>query len=360
MTTQPSDLISVFCFSEALYHKRKVYPLGNFSRFIAFDLPSLRAVGNLSSMVRAAERSFDLLQISDLIESESEYTLGVALGDIGALCTALVQLQTDSNQMDRYLDAASRIGRVIGLPPRDGYYTYTTLNFPHVGARAYSTHVQEYRYICLNFCQAHLFRKALRGLIMCVNSSFEESELNLRNILITKLSLEQAQKAMLLTRNTVSPRIIEAKRGCDSDLTVDGAVWERQSGFHDGVIFMLDLLLYGWDAQLETQFTRYAPYFPHYIRQSITVFTEDGLEPLFTRLISMVNSSHRSQVLADLCIGVLGAFYRWRVIHNSAISTHLRRFNRGQISPGQYHYDESITELINRAEKHWKLANRIF
>ncbi len=174
---------------------------------------------------------------------------------------------------------------------------------------------------------------------------------------------------MLELRKNVSPEFFDRRRKyATKPLELEKPLWKGPDGEMtttvqnntnaDHSIAMIDILLYGADEATQGRITSQLVYFPTRVKEKFqSIFENADFVSLRQRVISE-NLSDDNPLLPPLS-ELFKGMWRWRTMHNSAVSTHLRQLGKGRSATGAgYEYDEFLTDLIRRSEQAYKAVKK--
>lgn len=340
--------------------REALYPLGKFSEFVVRDLPRFNQHAS-SDVAEFFNKGNTLLPDSSAIievAEESEDAGASALGDLGMFAATLNRRGLPVAFSPRLLEHLLLLARKTGLPPRDNYYSYTERNSPGAYARTYTGHSEEHLMVFYNEHFSALFGSVARTLISLVHADGWQSVALDTKVQEAANNLSETKDLMLAVRQSVSPEVFSASRKFTVPIDIPGAIWRDDEGQPttavtnidaDSNIALIDLLLYGHDDLHLAYLQQLYPYFPVSRKQVFEELVIGDFPSIEDRLMD-----ERGELLFSTqkaFVEIFKQMWGWRVMHNSAVTTHLRTKAKGQNPDGSgFEYDQKLRRLLNRSK----------
>lgn len=343
----------------------QLYPLGEFSHFVVHDLPTYNNDDRTGSeLLQRGEALLPSAAQHIAATLNNETRAAQILGDLGMYAAMLHRKGVNIAQSPQLIHHLLYLSRITGLPPRDNYYAYTELNPPGPAARTYTGRDEEYRMVEYNRSFTNQFRQIIADLNMIAVTEDWTTDTMQHISYDAGRRMEATADLMLLVRKTVSPQLFFDFRAFSKPIDFGAALWVNEQGdltnfVHkndtaDANIAIIDAMLYGVNdkhmAYLQTQY----PHFPLSRRNDINAIVGNKIA-----LIERIQQEYSVQAIETVAqlAKVFHGLWRWRSLHNSAASTHLRVFGKGR-NPNSdgFEFDERLNSLQVRSKKAFEIV----
>jgi Domain of unknown function (DUF1864) len=323
-----------------------LYPLGDFSRFVVYDLPNYNMNNNFSALIESGKNLLPSMDLVLHIAYEEPFDVRVrAMGNLGIFLVSCKRTEISQTIVEPIICRLKLLASTTGLVPRDTYSSYITHN-PTDALRTFTGDQSEVGFIRQHQKSDEAIKPAVDRMLLLQEEPYREDRFDLLRSVISSLKGLKEENAAVHKR--VDPIFfMTCFRNYFFPIEIDGQLYNAPSGVHIANIIILDVVSGCTDAPYYETVKELLPYLEPGDQLKINhAMSSVSLKDRYLEdyKANIRDTTKELTLLAEIYQGLLN----FRNVHQGLVTRYIRKQDPSvTIGTGGFPFDTFLQERID-------------